>query len=52
MVRIQKFYKNGRRAWDVKASAIVIAVIALLVMGLVGGESTADAIAALFTKVR
>jgi hypothetical protein len=52
MFQIRKFYRNGRPAWDIKASAVVIAVLALMTIALATGENTSSWIAALFTGVK
>jgi hypothetical protein len=50
MLQIRHFHKNGRPAWEVKVSAIVVGVFALLVLTLLTGENTAAWIATLFRR--
>jgi hypothetical protein len=48
MLHIKRFHKNGTPAWDIKASAIVIAVVALVILGFLTGEHSAAAVTGLF----
>ena len=48
MIHICYFQRNGSCNWEVKVSALVIAVLAILAIGFMKGENTAGWIVALF----
>ncbi len=50
MIEVRYFQKDGSCNWEVKVSAIVIAVVAVLVLGCVTGENTAAWIVGLFGR--
>jgi hypothetical protein len=49
MLQIKKF-DNGKPSWELKASAIVIGVIALVVIALTLGVDTSASIVSLFRR--
>ncbi len=48
MIHVRYLQRNGSCSWEVKVSAIAVAVLAILVLGLLTGENTAAWIVALF----
>jgi small-conductance mechanosensitive channel len=49
-VEVKKFHKNGNPSWQVSVSAVVVAVVALVVLAWLTGIDTSALIPALFRK--
>ena len=50
MIHVRNFHNNGKPAWDVKISAIVIGVLALLLLALLTGADTGALITSILAK--
>jgi hypothetical protein len=50
MVEFNKFFKNGQPSFTFKASGLVVAVVAIVVIAFLTGENTAAYIPKLFGR--
>lgn len=50
MIQVRNFYDNGKPRWDVRISAIVIGVLAIVLLSLVTGENGSSLIAWVLRK--